>query len=236
MPLSKGDYILLDYTIVSKDDGKVVETTNEDKAREAGIYSPDEVYEPRLVVIGETKLLQPLEEALVNLDEGQEVTIDVPPEKAFGQRDPGKVKVVSMREFYRYGKLPRVGDTVEINNQQARVIGISGGRVILDFNHPLAGKTLVITAKVVKKLGDDAEKIKGIIRQYLPRIDAEKIRVEVSEDKSTVSIRLPIETLFIDKIGTVKARLIDEIASRFSGVRKIVFIDEAEVTRREQGK
>jgi len=157
MPLSKGDYILLDYTIVSKDDGKVVETTNEDKAREAGIYSPDEVYEPRLVVIGETKLLQPLEEALVNLDEGQEVTIDVPPEKAFGQRDPGKVKVVSMREFYRYGKLPRVGDTVEINNQQARVIGISGGRVILDFNHPLAGKTLVITAKVVQKLGDDAE-------------------------------------------------------------------------------
>lgn len=168
MPFQKGDYVLLEYTVVDKDDNKVVETTVEDKAREAGIYRPDEVYEPRLIIIGETKLFEPLEQAIMNASEGQEITVEIPPDKAFGQRDPSKVRVISIREFYRYGKLPKVGDIVEVNNQQARVVSITGGRVTLDFNHPLAGKTLVITAKVVKKLETMEDKVKYIIKQYIP--------------------------------------------------------------------
>lgn len=54
MPLSKGDYILLEYTVVLKDENKVVESTSESVAKEAGIYKPEEVYGPRLVILGET--------------------------------------------------------------------------------------------------------------------------------------------------------------------------------------
>ncbi|MFP3484914.1 MAG: peptidylprolyl isomerase [Vulcanisaeta sp.] len=236
MALQKGDYILLDYTVIDKDDNKVVETTIEDKAKEAGIYRPDEVYEPRLVILGETKLFEPLEQALMNSSEGQEITVEIPPEKAFGQRDPSKVRVISIREFYRYGKLPKVGDIVEINNQQARVVSITGGRVTLDFNHPLAGKTLIVTAKVVKRLETTEDKVRYLIKQYLPRIDLSKVNVELSQDGSVVTIKLPIETLFIDNIGTIKARIADEIGSRFSSIREVVFVDEIKIRREAEAK
>lgn len=233
MTFQKGDYVLLEYTVIDKDTNKVVETTVEEKAKEAGIYRPDEIYEPRLIVIGETKLFEPLEQALLNATEGQEITVEVPPDKAFGQRDPNKVRVISIREFYRYGKLPRVGDVVEVNNQQARVISITGGRVTLDFNHPLAGKTLVVTAKVVKKLETLPERIRYIIKQYIPRVDLDKINVDVSQDNSVITIKLPIETLFMENIGTIRARIADDIGSRITNVKKVVFIDEIEIKREE---
>ncbi|WP_054842517.1 peptidylprolyl isomerase [Vulcanisaeta distributa] len=236
MPFQKGDYVLLEYTVVDKDDNKVVETTVEDKAKEAGIYRPDEVYEPRLVIIGETKLFEPLEQAIMNSSEGQEITVEIPPDKAFGQRDPSKVRVISIREFYRYGKLPRVGDIVEVNNQQGRVVSITGGRVTLDFNHPLAGKTLIVTAKVIRKLETTEDKVKYIIKQYIPRIEIDKVKVELSEGGSIVTIKLPIETLFMENIGTIKARIADDIGNRFTSVNKVVFVDEIEIKREAETK
>jgi len=236
MTFQKGDYVLLEYTVVDKDDNKVVETTIEDKAKEAGIYRPDEVYEPRLIIIGETRLFEPLEQAIMNSNEGQEVTVEVSPDKAFGQRDASKVRVISIREFYRYGKLPRVGDIVEVNNQQARVVSITGGRVTLDFNHPLAGKTLIVTAKVVKKLETTEDKIRYLIRQYIPRIEPEKINVELSQDGSVVTIKLPVETLFMENIGTIRARIADDIGNKFANINKVVFIDEIEVKREAEEK
>ncbi len=232
MAIQKGDYILLDYTIIVKDENRIVQTTNEEKAKEAGIYSPDQVYEPRLIIVGETKLLEPVEEAILKAEEGQELTIEVPPEKAFGERDPKKVKTVSIREFQRIGKIPRPGDIVEYEGQQARVIDVSSGRVILDFNHPLAGKTLIVQLKIVKKLDKDEDKIRYIIKQYLPRLKPETI--DVSIEDGTVKIKLPLETVFVDRIGLVKASIADEIGRRFPNVSKVVFIDEFEIKRQEQ--
>jgi peptidylprolyl isomerase len=232
MAIQKGDYILLDYTIIVKDENRIVQTTNEEKAKEAGIYSPDQVYEPRLVIVGETKLLEPVEEAILKADEGQELTIEVPPEKAFGERDPKKIKTVSIREFQRIGRIPRPGDIVEYEGQQARVIDVSSGRVILDFNHPLAGKTLIVQLKIVKKLDKDEDKIRYIIKQYIPRLKPESIEVNIED--GTVRIKLPLETVFIDRIGLVKASIADEIGKRFPNINKVVFVDEFEIKRQAQ--
>ncbi len=234
MPFQKGDYLLVDYTIIDKDEGRVLETTIEEKAKEAGIYRPDEIYEPRLIILGETRLFEPVEQALLNAKEGEEITVEVPPEKAFGHRDPSKIRIISIREFYRIGRLPKVGDIVEINNQQARVISISGGRVTLDFNHPLAGKTLIVNLKVVKKLETQEEKAKYLIKQFLPRLDVGKIHVEFSQDGSVLTVRLPIETLFIENIGTLRVRIANELAERFQGLSKVVYIDEIEVRKPEE--
>ncbi len=241
MPLQKGDYILLDYTIIVKDENRIVQTTNEEKAREAGIYSPDQIYEPRLIILGETKLLEPVEEALFNAEEGQELTVEVPPEKAFGQRDPSKIKTMSIREFYRTGKIPRPGDLVEIEvapgqRQQARVIEVSSGRVVLDFNHPLAGKTLIVQLKVVKKLEKDEDKVRYLVKQYLPRLQPEAIQVSLKDNGSIVEIKLPIDVLLIDGLGIRKAQIVDEIRKRFPNVSKVVFLYEFEIKREAEQK
>ncbi len=233
MPLQKGDYILVDYTIMIKDENRIVQTTNEERAKEAGIYSPDNIYEPMLIILGETKLLEPVEQALYNAEEGQELTIEVPPEKGFGERDPKKIKTVSIREFYRIGKIPKIGDTVEINGQQARVIDISSGRVTLDFNHPLAGKTLIVQLKVLKKLEKDEDKIRYLVKRFIPHIKPENIDVKIEDNGSKVVIKLPIETMLIERIGVIKASIAEEIGRRLQNVRKVVFIDEIEIKREQ---
>ncbi len=231
MTLSKGDYILFDYTVIVKDDNKVVETTNETTAKEAGVYRPEEVYEPRLIILGETKLWEPLEAALLNADEGKDIEVEIPPEKAYGQRDPNKIRVISIREFHRHGIVPHVDDVVEIEGNRARVISISGGRVTLDFNHPLAGKTLIVRGRIVKKLVTNEEKIAYIIKQYMPRIPLEKISVSLAQDRSEVHVKLPAEVLLYEKIGNALLQIASDLGSRFEGLKKISFSEEVELKR-----
>jgi len=227
MPLSKGDYILLDYTVVSKDDNKVIETTVEAVAKEAGIYRPENVYGPRLIVLGETQLWEPVENALLSIDEGRDFEVEVPPEKAYGVRDPNKVKVVSIREFHRHGIVPQVDDVVEYEGQRARVVSISGGRVVLDFNHPLAGKAFIVRGRVVKKLTTVEEKALALLKLYLPRISEEKVKVAVEGD--AITLQLPAEVLLYERIGGILLQYVSEVSTRFPEVKRVRFIEEVEV-------
>ncbi len=231
MTLNKGDYILFDYTVIVKDDNKVVETTNEAVAKEAGVYRPEEIYEPRLIILGETKLWEPLENALLNADEGKDVEVEIPPEKAYGQRDPNKIRIISIREFHRHGIVPRVDDVVEIEGNRARVISISGGRVTLDFNHPLAGKTLIVRGKIVKRLASNEEKVAYIVKQYMPRIALDKISVSITQDGSEAHIKLPAEVLLYEKIGNILLQIASDLGGRFGDLKKISFSEEVELKK-----
>lgn len=231
MTLNKGDYILFDYTVTVKEDNKVIETTNEAVAKEAGIYKPEEVYEPRLVILGETKLWEPLENALLNADEGKDVEVEIPPEKAYGQRDPAKIKVLSIREFHRHGIIPHVDDIVEVEGARARVISISGGRVTLDFNHPLADKTLIVRGKIVKRLNTSEERVVYIVKQYMPRIAPDKISASFSQDGTELNVRLPAEVLLYEKIGNILLQIASDLSGRFENLKKIVFSQEVELKK-----
>ncbi|MEZ0320247.1 MAG: peptidylprolyl isomerase [Pyrobaculum sp.] len=227
MPLSKGDYILFDYTVVIKDDNKIVETTQEHVAKEAGIYKPEEVYTPRLVILGETPLWEPVENAILSAEEGQEFEVEVPPEKAYGVRDPNKVKTISIREFHRHGMVPRVDDIVEYEGQRARVVSISGGRVVLDFNHPLAGKTFIVRGRITKRLSTLEEKAAALLKTYLPRVPEEKIKVSIESD--TLTVALPAEVLLYERVGGVLLQYVSEISTKFSEVKKVRFTTEVEI-------
>jgi len=106
----RGDFVLLEYTITDKATSRVIETTSEELAKESGTYSEERRYGPRLVVVGAGELPSGLEEVLLEMTEGEEREVTLPPEKAFGRRDPTKVRVVPAREFSARGLIPRVGD------------------------------------------------------------------------------------------------------------------------------
>ena len=93
MPLQKGDFILIDYVGKVKETGEVFDTTIEEIARKERLYKEGEIYEPKLIVLGEGWILKALEEEILKLDVGTKSTIEIPPEKAFGPRDPEKVKL-----------------------------------------------------------------------------------------------------------------------------------------------
>jgi len=227
------EFVLIDYVARVKDTGEVVETTLAEEAKKAGIFDAEKTYEPLLVIVGEGRVVRGLEDALKGIREGEEKEIEIPPEKAYGVRDPRKVKIIPLREFRKAKVDPVPGKIVEIGGALAVVRAVSGGRVQVDFNHPLAGKTLVYKVKVVKRIKDPVEKARALIRRRIKRVPAEKFGVELQGDQ--IRVRVPEEALLLDDLQYAKLALAKEFAD-YLGVEKTVFVEEFVVKRREEGR
>lgn len=225
MPFRERDFLLVEYTVRVKDTGEVIETTSEDVARSSGIYREGELYGPKLLIVGEGRYVKGFEEAVASSDVGEEKTIEVEPSKAYGERDPGKVKILSLRELAKLNITPEPGKAIEIGGAIGVVRSISGGRVVVDFNHPLSGKTLVFTYKVVKKLEDPVEKVKHLIIRRSRRLNPEKLVIRISQDMIKVEIETPEEIVLAEDLQIFKKTVADDIFKYFPEVKQVVFID-----------
>ena len=99
MPLLKGDFILLNYSAKVKETSEIFDTTFEETAKKEQLYKEGEVYEPKLIVVGEGWVLKTLDEALLTMKLGKTQIVEISPEKAFGQRDPEKIKRVPLKHL-----------------------------------------------------------------------------------------------------------------------------------------
>ncbi len=223
MPFKDGDFILIDYTAKVKETGEVIETTNEEVAKKEGIYRKDKRYEPLLVIIGEGRVVRGLEEALREMNEGEEKTIEVPPEKAYGVRDPTKLRRVPLREFRKADIQPVPGKVVEINGVPAVIRDVSGGRVLVDFNHPLAGKTIIYNVKVIKQLKSDDEKIKMLLSRRIKPKDINEYTINLDKSNGVVEIIIPESEMLNPDIQLAKKALAREIFKYINWVEKVVY-------------
>jgi peptidylprolyl isomerase len=82
MPLQKGDFILIDYTAKVKETNEVFDTTNEEISKKDYLYKEGEIYEPKLIVIGEGWMLKPLDDAFANMEPTEPATVEIPSDKA----------------------------------------------------------------------------------------------------------------------------------------------------------
>ena len=102
MTLQKGDFILIDYVAKVKETNEVFDTTKEDVAKKEHLYKEGRIYEPKLVVVGEVGwVLKPIDEALTTFDISKPSTVEISPEKGFGQRDPQKIRRVPIKTTLR---------------------------------------------------------------------------------------------------------------------------------------
>ncbi len=159
MALQKGDFILLDYVAKVKETNEVFDTTNEETAKKEHLYKEGDIYEPKLVVIGEGWVLKALDESLTSMEVGKPAISEISQEKAFGSRDPEKIKRVSLKQLLAKEITPTIGLRIEYNGKMATIRAVGAGRVLLDFNPPLAGKTLIYDATVRKKLETTEEQV-----------------------------------------------------------------------------
>jgi len=223
MPLQNGDFILIDYVGKVKETGEVFDTTIEEVARKERLYKEGEIYEPKLVVLGEGWILKALEEEILKLDVGTKSTIEIPPEKGFGPRDPEKVKLVPLRRLVAKGITPQIGMRVEYEGKMATVRTVGAGRVQLDFNPPLAGKTLVYEVTVQKKLETKTEKINALIHRRIPIVEIEKFKLKIT--KTSVTIEMPEDAFYIEGIQLAKRGIAMDIQKFFPEVTTVKFIE-----------
>ncbi|MFB6143990.1 MAG: peptidylprolyl isomerase [Candidatus Nanohaloarchaea archaeon] len=161
MTIENGDMVLVEY-IGRKKDGEIFDLTDEEKAKEEGIYAEEIDYSPIPVLVGSEYVIEGFEEALKEMEVGEEKEIEVPVEKAYGERDSDNVKTFPEREFKKQGVNVRPGEEIMVGDRRGKVVSKGSGRVRVDFNHPLSGEDLNYWLKVVKKVEDDEEKARNI--------------------------------------------------------------------------
>ncbi|MGB9959823.1 MAG: FKBP-type peptidyl-prolyl cis-trans isomerase [Candidatus Bathyarchaeales archaeon] len=223
MALQKGDFILLDYVAKVKETGEVFDTTVEETAKKERLYKEGEIYEPKLVVVGEGWVLKALDESLATMDVGKPATVEIPPEKAFGMRDPEKVKRVPLRQLTAKGITPALGMRLEYDGKIAVIRAIGAGRVLLDFNPPLAGKTLVYEVTVQKKLETREEKIAALIHRRIPSVDVGKFKFVVEE--KVVSVEMPEEAFYLEGVQVAKRGIALDIQRFFPEITTVKFTE-----------
>jgi len=223
MPFEKGDFMLIDYIAKVKETGDVFDTTIEDVAKKERLYKEGEIYEPKLVVIGEGWVLKALDESLLSLELNKTAPVEIPPERAFGNRDPEKVRLVPLRRLIDKGVTPQLGMRLEFDGKLAVIRTIGAGRVQLDFNPPLAGKTLVYEVTAQKKLGTKEEKLNALIHRRIPSVEIAKFVTKIK--KAGIEIELPEEAFYVEGLQVAKRGIAIDIQKFFTETGTVKFIE-----------
>jgi peptidylprolyl isomerase len=223
LPIQNGDFLLLNYALKVKETGETVGTTIESVAKEAKIYRGEERYEPFFVVVGEGWVPKGLDEAFAGFDIGKATTIELPPEKAYGARDPKKVRLVPLRKFTAEGLTPVPGLQVNMDGKVAQVRAVGAGRVQVDYNHPFAGRTLVYDVTVEKIIETDEEKVKNLLHKRLPPVEQDKFQVTMENGK--LQIEIPEEAFFLEGLQVAKQTITADIGKFFPKIETVAFLE-----------
>jgi peptidylprolyl isomerase len=223
MALQKGDFILISYTAKVKETNEVFDTTNEETAKKEHLQKEGEIFEPKLVVIGENWVLKPLDESLVTMELGKETQVEISPENAFGPRDAEKVKLVHLKQLFAKGINPVVGQRIEFGGKNATIRSIGSGRVLLDYNPPLAGRTLIYDVTVTKKMDTSEEKVAALIHRRIPVIEESKFKFTI-QDKS-LAIDMPEDTFYLEGVQIAKRGIAMDMQKFFPDLAETKFVE-----------
>jgi len=164
MTVKDGDFIMVDYT--ERTNGMVLFTTDERLATENDIYDEQIAYEPRLIVVGSRDVAEGFKDELIDKEIGHSGTVEVPPEKAYGAYDPDNVDSVPLNKFKDDKHKPGIGMRASIDDKMGTITRIIGRKVRVDYNHPLAGKTIEYDYTIKELIEDRGEKLKGLVKIF----------------------------------------------------------------------
>ena len=146
--VKNGTTVYIDY-IGKFENGTVFDTSIKSVAEENGIFNPNREYKPLNFTVGKHQLISGFENAVIGMHVGENKTITIPPEKAYGVRDDKLIIPIPITAFNNTNITPTVGKRIYVKGTPAEIIKVNDTAVVLDFNHPLAGKTLIFEIKVV---------------------------------------------------------------------------------------
>jgi len=141
MEIAKDTFVVIEYTLKLAD-GSCVKGSDEEGPASLNF------------ITGYEQILPALEQRLLGLEAGAHAEFVVPPEEAFGEHHPHLVETRSYEQFPQ-GRTLTAGKWIIATNERTQaqfsyhVTDKSEQAVVLDFNHPLAGKSLHYRVKVM---------------------------------------------------------------------------------------
>jgi len=238
LTFNKGSLILVEYTAKVKDTDVVFETTIEAEAKKHSIHDANIKYQPKLVSVGESWVIKGLDEALANSKVGDKTSVEVTPDKGFGERDSGKVRMIPLRKLGEDADKVSVGDTIEIDQKTGIIRFIGSGRVQVDYNHRFAGKTILYDVNVLKALETDDEKINGLLKRHMPVDDSKLV---FNKTGTSLDVTIPEELFRSDGLQVMKHFIQSDIFKFVPTLEKINFLEthlkkSSETQKKEESK
>lgn len=175
--VKKGEFVALKYT--GKANGVLFDSNEAENVKK---LHPDAEARETIVVIGKGMVVPGLDKALEGKEIGKRYDISLSAKEGFGERRREMVKTIPLKVFTEKQVVPYPGLTLAIDNMTARIITVSGARVITDFNNPLAGKTIDYSFTITRQVSDEQEKIRALFEisfKGIPEFETkEKITVK----------------------------------------------------------
>ena len=204
MALKEGGMVEISLTI--KSEGKVFDTTDEKIAKDNNLQGTSN----KKIVLGKNMLLPKVEERLLKSKEKEEFTLQLGIEDAFGSRKKELLQTYPEKVFKEQDLRIIVGQVYNFDGNYGKVKSASRGRVLVDFNHPLAGKDVEITASLQRVLTDIKDKIEVVLNTLIG-LSEQMYNVNVKD--KTIILSVPEQLVQMSQMleNALKEQLGDEI-------------------------
>jgi peptidylprolyl isomerase len=205
--VEEGDFILVKLTARTQK-GTIFRVSSEEDAKKAGIFDEQKAkqgyYTPEFVIVGKPGFLnEGLTEVIKDMNFLEKKSVRIPPTKAFGKRDPQKIERIGIAKFRRLneGKNPEIGKEFTKQSQgqvqRGTITNVVQGRVIVDYNHPLAGQSIDYNLEIIDKIEDFNEKIEYfMINKGIPQENIKDFQISYIPKSKTLEITVPKMFLF----------------------------------------
>jgi len=210
MTLKEGDFIEIEYLAKLEDTNTVFDLTNEEDAKKYNLYDSKQTYKPIVICVGKNDILKGLDSALKGKEPGKSYTLTLSPEDAFGKKRTDLIKLVPTSMFRKQNINAVPGLQVNLDGIIGTIKTVTGGRTLVDFNHPLSGKKVIYELKIIKVITTPKEKVEGMLKNLITDFD-----VEEKEGKITIHSKIKDEKF--------KAELEKELKTRIPEIKSITF-------------
>jgi len=157
--------------------------------------------------------LNPLPEKVMNLvrklkpQQSCEVIVKTP----FGARSKELIMVMSAKKFKENKLRPVAGAVISLDGRQALIKSVNGSRVVVDMNHPLAGKDIKYIIKLIETAEQPKQRTELLLRFH-------DINADVTEENGRIVITQKPDNKDKDKLEKLY-----KVIKRYSGSKEIVF-------------
>ena len=219
--IKAGDMVLAEFDAWVEDTNELFDTTNEALAKEHDIFNEKMVYGPQPLIVGKGRLFPGLDEHMLTAEVGKEYELVIAPEKAAGPRDPKLVELHPVREFLKQEIEPRVGLEVTVKNRPAYITAVTAGRVRVDFNNKLAGRSLKYKYKILQK----PTKQKEVVELVLKMAYGTNEGFEIEHHGHNFTVKLPDSCKYDQKWFIAKYRVVTDLRDVLNA-ETVSFVEE----------
>ncbi len=141
--------VAMNYIVTDKENGEILDSNN-DKEK------------PFVFILGKNQIISGLENALINKQVGSKFKVEIEPQDAYGIKNPDFFQEVSKDQFSGIDLVKGMtlyGQSEDGQTIQVIVDEIGDEMVMIDYNHPLAGKTLLFEVEILSSKEPSDEEI-----------------------------------------------------------------------------